>query len=149
MRGPLPWGDLLLAVAFAALGLVWILGAPVLGLWEGFAPGSGFLPLVYGIALIVLAVAAGIEAVALRAPQSTEPLGKPLLIAIALTVAVIGIGIAGFGPSMFVLLLFLYAVVERLPPLRSTLAAAGCTGGLLLLFGRWLDVPLPAGPLGF
>jgi hypothetical protein len=39
--------------------------------------------------------------------------------------------------------LFLYAVVERLPWLTSTLVAAGTTAALYLIFHTWLKVPLP------
>jgi len=146
---PLPWGDLVIALLFAATGLAWILGSPALGLWDGFAPGSGFLPLAFGIALVALAAVAAIEAIANGPASEIEPIGKPLLIGAALLVAVLGIEPAGFGPAMFLLLLFLYAVVERLPPLRSVVVAAGCTAGLVVVFGSWLGVPLPQGPLGF
>ncbi len=50
---------------------------------------------------------------------------------------------------MFLLLLFLFAVVERLPVLRSVLVVAGATtAALILIFRTWLGVPFPVGPLG-
>ena len=78
----------------------------------------------------------------------TEPVGKPLVILVALTAAAIGVEAAGFGVAVFLLLLFLFAVVERLPVLRSLLVAGATTAALILIFRTWLGVPFPVGPLG-
>ena len=48
-----------------------------------------------------------------------------------------------WGTEPFLLLFFLYAVVERLPLLPSLLAAGGTTGALYVIFRTWLGVPLP------
>ena len=84
-----------------------------------------------------------------EAAPDTPPVVKPLVILVALTAGVIGIDVAGFGPAVLLLLMFLFAAVERLPIIRSTLVAAGTTAALILIFRIWLGVPLPAGLFGF
>ena len=149
MRARLLSGNVGLALLFSGVGLVWILGSLGLPFWEGFAPQSGFLPLFYGLMLTALALAS--LAVAYLQPEAAPdapPVVKPLVVLVALTAAVVGIDVAGFGPAVFLLLLFLFAAVERLPIIRSTLVAAGTTAGLILIFRTWLGVPLPAGLFG-
>ena len=50
--------------------------------------------------------------------------------------------------ARFLMLLVLFALVERKPPLASLLASAGVTAALYLIFVVWLSVPLPLGPFG-
>lgn len=135
-------GELALALIFAATGGLWIAKAAGMRLWEGFAPDSGFLPLLYGILLAGLALAAFAQTL-IGAAAPPEPIRKPLLVLAALTVAVAGLELAGFLVSIFLLLMFLYAVIERLPLLVATLVSAATTGVLYLIFKTWLGVPLP------
>jgi Tripartite tricarboxylate transporter TctB family len=142
-------GDVGLALVFAAIGIVWIYGAVGLPFWEGFAPQSGFLPLFYGLLLVGLALAILIvRLLDADAPSDAQTTGKPLVILAAVTAAVVGVEAAGFGVAVFLLLLFLFAAVERLPILRSLIVAGGTTAVLILIFRTWLSVPLPVGPLG-
>ena len=136
-------GELVLALVFIAVAAVWIVrAATVLPLWAGFAPEAGFLPLIYGSLLALLAGAVFVQELRQPAPPADD-LRKPLTVVAALAVAVIALPYAHFAPSVFVLLIFLYAVVERLPLLPSLLAAGGTTGALYLIFRVWLGVPLP------
>lgn len=141
-------GEVALAIVFAAAGVVWIVGALGHPLWDGFAPSSGFMPLIYGILLAVLSLA--VVASLFFSGEATDggPVGKPLLVLAAVAAAVIGVDVAGFGLAVFLMLLFLFAAVERLRLLPSLLVAAGTTAALILVFKIWLGVPLPAGPWG-
>ena len=112
-------------------------------LWEGFAPDSGFLPLIYGSLLALLAAAVFVQVLLQRSPAPADDVRKPLKVVAALAVAVAALPYAGFALSVFALLLFLYAVVERLPRLSSFIASAGITAALYLIFKVWLRVPLP------
>ena len=150
MRARLLKGDVGLALFFAGLGLVWLIGSFGYPFWEGFAPQSGFLPFFYGLLLAGLGLAILAGAFLETEPESqAEPVGKPLVILVALTAAAIGVEAAGFGVAVFLLLLFLFAGVERLPVLRSLVVAGATTAALILIFRTWLGVPFPAGPLGF
>jgi putative tricarboxylic transport membrane protein len=142
-------GELVLALFFALLGGLWIAAAARMPLWQGFIPQSGFLPLWYGITLFALAAAILARLYFEKGPQpAEEPVGKPLVLLAALAASIVGLGLIGFAPSVFLLLLALFAAVERLPVLRSVVVAAGVTAVLFLIFRTWLRVPLPVGPLG-
>jgi hypothetical protein len=143
-------GELLLALIFAATGVTWIVGALGMPLWEGFAPNSGFLPLIYGFLLTALSliILAGLLS-GEGAGADTGMIGKPLLVLAALIGAVVGLEVVGFAISIFLMLLVLYAVIERLPILISTAVSAATTAALYFAFKTWLGVPLPAGPIGF
>ena len=139
-------GELALALFFAALGALWIVrAARMTPLWDGFAPGSGFMPLWYGVILIALSGAILFLAVEKR---QEEPIGKVLVLLAVVAATIVGFSLAGFAPSIFLMLLVLFAVVERLPLARSVAVAVAVTAVLFLVFRTWLKVPLPSGPLG-
>ena len=136
-------GELWLALLFAGVGALWIFKGARMPVWgDSFAPDSGFLPLVYGCLLAGLSAAVFLQAL-LKGSPPPDDVRKPLTVIAALAVAVAALPYAGFVVSVFALLLFLYAVVERLPTLSSTIASAGTTGVLYLIFKVWLGVPLP------
>jgi hypothetical protein len=142
-------GELLLAAFFVALGLLWVGAAMRMPLWEGFAPQSGFMPLWYGIILVGLTVAVVINLFfGKEAAKEEEPIGKPLIVIGIFAAGIAGLEPMGFGPAVFLMLLFMFALVERLPIIRSVLVAAGTTAVLFLIFRTWLNVGLPVGPLG-
>lgn len=136
-------GELVLALFFTLIGALWILRALRMPLWEGFAPDSGFLPLVYGVLLATLAAVVLLQLALAKDSSNAETIRKPLIVMGALIAAVAALPIAGFVISVFALLVFLYAGVERLRLLPSAIAAAAITGSLYLVFKAWLGVPLP------
>jgi len=151
MRAHPDRGEVILAVAFGAAGLFWAATAATMQLWDGFSPGSGFLPLLYGALLALLS--AGVL-VAAFAPgeggdEAREPIRQPLLVVAALLLAVLGIEAVGFAASIFVMLLVLYGFVERLPILAALAVSAATSAVLMVVFRTWLGVPLPSGPWGF
>lgn len=149
MKNPALSGEFLFALMFAVLGTGWVAGAFELPLWAGFAPDSGFLPLVYGLLLFGLSACVAIAAFRKPTdPSEREPLGKPLQIFLALSVAVAALGFLGFLIPLFAMMLFLYAWVERLPLLRSAIVSVLTTAALALIFEHMLEVPLPLGPWG-
>lgn len=142
-------GEVLLALFFAVLGILWIVAAARMPLWAGFVPQSGFMPLWYGITLTALAAAIIANLFLNRVPgKAEEPIGKALIVLTALAAAIVGLNLIGFAPSIFLLLLVLFAAVERLPIVRSLVVAAAVTAVLFLVFRTWLRVALPVGPLG-
>ena len=136
-------GELALALVFVAIGVLWIARAARMPKWEGFAPDSGFLPLIYGVLLAALALAAVAQILAAGPVAVQEEIRKPLLVLAALTATVAALPFAGFAISVFLLLVFLYGFVERLPWLNATVVSAATTGALYLVFRTWLGVPLP------
>ena len=142
-------GELVLAAFFAAFGVLWIYGAFGFPFWEGFAPQSGFMPLLYGILLTGLSVAVALNVARERnAGAEREPIGKPVALILILAVTVVGVDVVGFALAVFLSMTIIYAAIERLPLHRSVLVAAATSAGLTLVFRAWLGVPLPVGPLG-
>ena len=142
-------GELLLAAFFIALGLLWVGAAMRMPLWEGFAPQSGFMPLWYGIILVGLTVTVVVNLYRQKENAKAEdPIGKPLIVLAVFAAGIAGLEPMGFGPAVFVMLLFMFAFIERLPIISSALVAAGTTAVLFLIFRTWLNVGLPVGPLG-
>ena len=134
----------MLALVFAVLGALWTARAARMPVWgDSFAPDSGFLPLIYGVLLLALALAAAAQLLVAATVSSAESIRKPLIVLGALTAAVAALPLAGFALSVFALLLFLYAVVERLPLVTSAVVSAAMAGLLYLVFKTWLGVPLP------
>ena len=148
LNRPAP-GEVVLALLFAILGILWIVAAARMPLWAGFVPQSGFMPLWYGITLTALAAAILANLFLNRVPgKAEEPIGKALIVIAALAAAVVGLDLIGFAPSIFLLLLVLFTAVERLPIVRSLVVATTVTAVLFLIFRTWLRVALPVGPLG-
>jgi hypothetical protein len=143
MRLSVDRGELVLALVFAALAVLWIAKGASMPLWQGFAPDSGFLPLIYGVLLFFLAAAVLVQLLAARHERPGEAIRKPLIILGALVATVAALPIAGFVVAVFALLLFLYAAVERLPLVTSAVVSGATTGVLYLVFKTWLGVPLP------
>ena len=150
MNRRIGWGDLGLSLTFSAMGLLWITGARDLAMWDRSTPGPGYLPLVFGILLMGFAVLAGVQAVVAPAEPAEDQDGfrKPLLVLVITAVAVTALETTGFVLTIFLMLLALYALVERKSPVTSLLAAAAVTGSLHVIFAVWLAVPLPLGPFG-
>jgi Tripartite tricarboxylate transporter TctB family len=137
-------GELGLALFFAAVGGLWIFRATRMPIWgDSFAPDSGFLPLIYGILLAALALAAAGQILSAGDAGPTQEFRKPLLVLAILIATVSALPLAGFVISVFALLFLLYALVERLPWLNAALVSAATTGVLYLVFKVWLGVPLP------
>jgi hypothetical protein len=136
-------GELGLALFFAAVGGLWAFRGARMPLWEGFAPDSGFLPLIYGLLLTALALAAMGQILTAGETGPTQEFRKPLVVLAILIATVSALPVAGFAISVFALLFLLYAVVERLPWLNAALVSAATTGVLYLVFKVWLGVPLP------
>ncbi len=144
-------GEIILGLAFAAIGVFWIVTALKLPMWEGFAPSSGFLPLLYGLLLIGLSFAALIFE-AHGGGTRENPAGtiqRPLLVIAILAAGIAGVESAGFSVSMFLTMFLLFKVAEKLAVVPSLLVAGGTALTLTLIFRTWLGVPLPVGPWGF
>ena len=149
MQGRIAIGELVLAAFFVALGLLWVATAARMPLWSGFAPQSGFMPLWYGIVLIVLTSVAVFNLYRQKEAVPEQPIGKPLLVLATFAACIFGLEFMGFGPAVFLMLLFMFVFIERLAILPSVLVAAATTTILFLIFKTWLKVTLPIGPLGF
>jgi hypothetical protein len=139
----------------AGIALV-ILGAAIawegrklpLGTWHN--PGAGYLPLVLAAILALLGLA--IAVLDRRSPGlhqldwSEGP--HALIIVLACAAAAFMLERAGYRLTIFALVLFFLAIVERRDILAALTVSAGLAAGSYYLFATLLRVPLPLGPWG-
>jgi putative tricarboxylic transport membrane protein len=124
---------------------------------QGRAPGPGFAPLWIGVGLALAALAILVRrpprvARAAEAPRAAPVAGATASTLLAMT-GVTVLAVAVVEPlGMIVALAILLVGLVRI--FGGSWRTAGMTAlilplGLFLLFGRWLQVPLPRGPWGF
>jgi putative tricarboxylic transport membrane protein len=114
------------------------------------APGPGVFPLAAGVALLVLA---GWQVVVpARGPDRAAEVASrprnPLLMIGLLGLYAASLGVLGFLPSSFVLVLLAARLMGAPGWMRPAMLALGITIATWLVFVVWLGVPLPAGWLG-
>lgn len=139
------------AAALVVFGAFMTYHAWRLGLGESGAPGPGFAPFIAGLAVTILAalqVAIGRLPVVtdLRLPAAWREM---LLLVASLFAYVLVVERLGFGPTTFVWLAMLFALME---PRRWWAAVLGSAVTVLiahLLFVVAFRLQLPRGPLGF
>lgn len=153
-------GERLVAVGFGLLGALWVWGATGLPYTDDFAPGAGFLPFWLGLLLMALAVlvlVAGRSAPASSPPPAAAP-APPAAAASARKVAPVAVGLLacialikplGTAVPLAAYLFYLIRIVERRGLPLALAVALGTSLGIVVVFGRWLSVPLPRGPWGF
>ena len=145
------WGELVLCLIFIGTGCSGSPSRPACRSGTALLQHPDFMPMVYGVLMAVLAIAATLLDV-IKAKNDAEPkglVGRPLMVLLALAAGVAGIEVAGFLVSMFLAMLFLFSVAERLPFVASLATSAVSALVLTIVFRTWLGVPLPTGPWGF
>lgn len=146
--------DRVVALAVLLLAAYTIAAARAMSYMQGRTPGPGFAPLWIGVGLAAASLAILIRR-PLRQGRAVEPPAPtpatPITLAGVVAVTVIAVGLTE-RLGMLAALVFLLAGLVRL--LGGSWRTAALTAvilpvGLVLLFGRWLEVPLPRGPWGF
>jgi putative tricarboxylic transport membrane protein len=118
------------------------------------APGPGFLPFITGLLLGILAVIAFIQALREKPSQDKSFLSfgnyliKVGVLAGALIVYVLLLNTLGFLVGTFLLLLFLFRIMEPLGWKTVFLASLITLAAVYLLFDVFLGTRLPTGILG-
>lgn len=161
--GDSPVAGLLAGATFVALGAGFALGSLQYDIGSALRMGTGYVPLVLGMALAALGVAIVIQGVLARArsasaePDSGEPapdehpgdergpvpwLRGALLIA---SVVVFGLTVQGLGlaVSLFVTTYLAAIAGHRNGPLKAAVVAAGLTVLSLVIFVGLLQLRLP------
>lgn len=118
-----------------------------LGFWRNHLPGAGFMPVIYGLLMVLCAVP--IALAELRSAPGGERFGKPLVLAGVLLATILGFGILGGVLSLFLMMLALFVLVERLPAGPALAVSLAGAAFFHLVFVRGLSVALPTGPWGF
>ncbi len=114
------------------------------GFWVKGTPGGGFLPVIFGLIILVSSIVVMLRA--RKAPGVSGAMTRSSFIPIGF--AVIGVGlIQAFGISLavFVFTLVWMKFLSRYSWLKSILVSAVFTGFIYGIFRLWLQVPFPPG----
>jgi putative tricarboxylic transport membrane protein len=113
-------------------------------------PGVGFLPFGLCIILILFSLALIFSRWKKGSPVpfwSRRTWLRPLLGVVALGLYALVIETLGFPLTTFAFLLIWMGVIERIHWLKMLFISIGVTVGLYLIFGIFLEVPVPMGVL--
>jgi putative tricarboxylic transport membrane protein len=159
-RRSLPWGEWLVSLALLGIGVVVLLdGLHQEASRSASGVGAGFMPKIVGVALIALSAALIVQIARGRLGQPDESEGEvdvrrtrwvPLAVCVAaVLVFIAGIEFLGYViVSSIVFWLTAWAVGAR-HILRTAVIGIVLALVVYLAFTRLLDIPLPAGVLGF
>ena len=135
---------------FAVLALAWLAGSLPIGLWVGFSPGPGLMPLLYGFGLFLsccwlLAVSRATSA----SPTVGVTLERDIVLVMVASLAYIWfLGFSGYAFATTVLSLFLVRRFFGYSWPRTIVVSLIMGAGLALVFERLLGLTLPHGIFG-
>jgi hypothetical protein len=167
--------DVVVAVAFAALALVFLFEGRGLPFASRGIPGPGLFP--FMLAVAILCFSAGLAVAALRRPRPAPPhvgpgdteltptavadetgitaeddaprsLLRPLALWLLVLVVCVSLPYLGFLPAMIVLTLVLTVGMERRRDVASLVSAVAIPVAFYFLFATLLEVRLPGGLFG-
>jgi putative tricarboxylic transport membrane protein len=159
-RRPIPWGDGVVSLALLGIGVVVLLdGLNQAASTSASGVGAGFMPKVVGVMLIALSLALIVQVARGRLGEADESEGDVDVrhtrwVPVAVCVAAVLVFIAAVEPlgyiivSSIVFWLTAWAVGAR-HIVRTAIIAVALSLVVYLSFTRLLDIPLPAGILGF
>lgn len=137
-------------IVLLLVGILSLLGSLQIPYWSEFGPGSGFMPFWLAIAMIL------VSGFSIYKPGKSVEVEMPsgdnliqLLIYVALVVVTIVITmVLGLVIALGIFALLEVRVIHRYAWWGSVTAALGVMVVVYLLFGVWLNVPLPTGIFG-
>lgn len=145
------WTDHAAGAAFVLLGVFVLALSGDLPSGDLSMPGAGFMPKIIAVVMILLGCT-----IALRGRESPRftsldwsDLKHAALIVVLTSVAVALYTTLGFIITMTALLMSLLVVAERRNPVRAAVFSIVVVVTAFTLFDRFLEAPLPSGPLGF
>ena len=146
--------NLAIAAGAILISMAILVGARQYPFWARTAPGTGLMPVLLGVAGLILGLTLLINT--LRKPPS-DPLDLPdraMLLRIVwamvgLVLVMLLTPVVGLLLALIAFMLFMMLGLLRSPMLPSLLTTAITAGLVYGVFMRWLHVPIPTGPLGF
>ena len=140
-------GDAVTGLVIALAGAVFAVLAWPMPRGDVGNPGTGFLPFVLGLLLVLLGLACALRALRTRDGQAAVALGgrKTLICILALAGAVLAFIPLGFLPTTAIFLTVLFATLAGISWPRAALSALAASVVLWLVFQTALGLGLPAG----
>ena len=136
------------------LGVMAVITARRTGIGILTNPGPGFLPLVGGLLMILLSLIIFIQAFSREAKEAEKgwiKIGnwRIWLVTVCLFFYAFSLNRLGFVIGTFLLLVFIFQLIERKSWLWATFTAAATIFAVYMVFYVWLQIQLPRGFLGF
>ncbi len=141
-----------LSLAFIAvwlvLGLYFMLQGVTLKLGTISSPGTGFMPFLIGIVLLVFGIMSAIPLlVSLRRTESErlpiQRLRDPAIVVVSMIAYALALERIGFIASTMILIVLLTRFVGRTTLFRAAILGVLATLFCYVVFGLWLGVRLP------
>ena len=150
-------GEVIAGALLGALGVYIFLQSRTWDYYTPDGPGPGFFPIWYGVAMVVLSLALVLGHLAKHARGEASErhaidwpaTGRALATWLAFAISVALMDVLGFVISFALMTFFIVVVVFRRPPITAGLTAIGAALAFHVTFPVILNVPLPAGFLGF
>ena len=139
-------------LAVLVLGIAVILLSRQLPYHSDYGPGPGFLPTWIGYVCVGCAVVVTVQA--LRARNSGGPFFQPrtrmgIKVLMAIVVSFLLFPLLGFSVGFGLFMGATMRLMGRHRWVMCGLAGIATAVGIHFLFGRWLDIPLPSGMVGW
>jgi hypothetical protein len=148
-RKPIEKWDRVTGYILLAIGVITAWSSTYLAMGKLRHPGPGFLP--FGLALVLILLSLALIATRRKKEASPIPFWpgrtwlRPLLGALIFLSYAFLLGRLGFFLTTFIFLLLWMGLIERMQWAKILLLAGGVTLTLYLIFGYFLEVPLPWG----
>jgi len=142
------------SIFWTVLGLLAVITAFRTGIGTLTSPGPGLLPLIGGLLMILLSLVIFLQAFSREAKEGEQKwirIGnwRIWLVTACLFFYAFAFKKLGFAIATFLLLTFLFQLLERRSWLKTGLTAGATIFAVYMIFYVWLRVQLPRGFLGF
>lgn len=149
--------DRIFSFLWIVLGISQCVGSISLGLGQITEPGTGFMPFIMGLVMIVLGVALLIEASSLLKKDYVKKISiwsevswkKVLYVILILVVYPIVLPKLGYLITTFLVMVLLIKSGESVKWKTAIFSGILASGFSYVIFGVWLNVPFPKGFLNF
>jgi putative tricarboxylic transport membrane protein len=149
------WHHCMGSILMILLGIYVAYGAIHLGVGAFNKPGGGFIFMLAAVILEILAVVDLATTILARKRKNTAKntvwsdlrWGKVILTLASVGIYALVLEIIGFGISTFLLLFFLFKIVEPVKWRDAILGSVLTVAVVYAVFGLWLKVPFPTGIL--
>ncbi len=135
----------ILSIFWIALGIAAMAGSVGIGVWQANGPGSGFMPFLAGIVIMLCGMSL---VLASPSPDSPWPRGWIALRLLVVLAGLVAIGLAmphvGFVAAAAPVMIVLMLAIERQSLLTVVVVSLTSCVGTYLLFTRLLGTRLPA-----
>lgn len=144
-------GDRIASLVGIPVGLYWAAMGFVYGFWKDFGPGSGFIPVIFGLLTTVLCLILFRQSLLKKDGEGfdSKELHTVGLVMVTVAAALIALNILGTILTLTVLIIAWLRVLERYSWFSAAKVSVGTVIIAYLVFVQWLRVPLPTGLLGF